>query len=240
MKTKLLVNAFTLAVVSAGFSLAAAADDELAISGNVSLASEYVFRGQSQTQEDAAVQGGLDLKYGSFYVGAWGSNVDYDSDATAEIDYYGGYIFGLTEDLSLDIGYIRYSYAGESDLDYDEVKAALGWKDLTVGVNYSWNYLGEDPFGDGDVDFFYYFADYSFALPADFSLGLHAALNQADGEQNNIAFESRGDNEYTEWNVSLGKSFLGADFALTYWGTSIDGSNEYGDERLVFSLSKSM
>ncbi len=240
MKSKLAVNAFALAVIGAGFSLAAAAEDELAISGNVSLASEYVFRGQSQTQEDAAVQGGLDLKYRSFYVGAWGSNVDYDSDATAEIDYYGGYIFGLTENLSLDIGYIRYSYVGESDLDYDEVKAALGWKELTVGVNYCWNYLGEDPFGDGDVDYFYYFANYSVALPADFSLGLHVALNQADGEQNNIAFQNRGDNEYTEWNASLGKTFLGADFALTYWGTSIDGSNEYGDERLVFSVSKSM
>lgn len=240
MKTRLRVNAFALAVAGAGFSLTAAAEDELAISGNVSLASDYVFRGQSQTQEDAAVQGGLDLKYRGFYVGAWGSNVDFDSDATAEIDYYGGYVFGLTDDLSLNIGYIRYSYAGESDLDYDEVKAALGWKDLTVGVNYSWDYLGEDPFGDGDVDFFYYFADYRFALPADFSLGLHVALNHAAGEQNNIAFQRRGDNEYTEWNASLGKSLLGADFALTYWGTSIDGSNEYGDERLVFSVSKSM
>lgn len=240
MKTRLFVNALVLAAVGAGFGLPVVAGDELAISGNVSLASEYVFRGQSQTQENAAVQGGLNLEYRGFYVGAWGSNVDFDSDATAEIDYYGGYVFGLTEDLSLDIGYIHYSYAGESELDYDEVKAALGWKDLTVGMNYCWNYLGEDPFGDGDVDFFYYFADYSFALPQDFSLGLHVALNQADGDVNNIAFESRAENEYTEWNASLGKSFLGADFALTYWGTSIDGSNELGDERLVFSVSKSM
>ena len=42
MKTRLSVNAFALAVVSAGFSLTAAAEDELAISGNVRLASEYV------------------------------------------------------------------------------------------------------------------------------------------------------------------------------------------------------
>ena len=99
MKTKLFVNTFVLAAVGAGLSLPVVAGDELAISGNVSLASEYVFRGQSQTQENAAVQGGLDLEYCGFYVGAWGSNVDFNSDATAEIDYYGGYVFGLTEDL---------------------------------------------------------------------------------------------------------------------------------------------
>jgi len=240
MKIKILASAVALATMGFGIGSSANAADEVSISGNVTLATDYVFRGQSQTQEDAAVQGGLDLEYGGFYLGAWGSNVDFGTDATAEIDYYGGYNFSLSEDLSLDLGYIYYSYAGESDLNFNEVKAALSWKDLTVGVNYSWDYLGQDPFGEGDVDFFYYFADYSIALPADFSLGLHVALNSADGNANNIAFEADGENEYTEWNASLGKSFLGVDFALTYWGTTIDGSNEYGDDRVVFSVSKSM
>jgi uncharacterized protein (TIGR02001 family) len=227
MKTKLLVNAFVLPrLVQASLPVVAGRTRH---QRKCESCLEYVFRGQSQTRGRGCA-GRTRSRILRLYIGAR-FNVDFNSDATAEIDYYGGYVFCITDDLSLDIGYIRYSYAGESDLDYDEVKAALGWKDLTVGVNYSWNYLGEDPFGDGDVDFFYYFADYSFALPADFSLGLHVALNQADGDVNNIAFESRGENEYTEWNASLGKSFLGADFALTYWGTSIDGSNELGDER---------
>lgn len=240
MNSKVLASAVVSALIAAGASLPAVADDEFAISGNVTMATEYVFRGQSQTQEDAAIQGGFDVEGHGFYAGAWGSNVDFDSDATAEIDYYGGYNFDLAEELSLDIGYIYYSYVDEGDLNFNEVKAALSWQALTVGVHYSWDYLGDDPFGDGDIDYFYYFADYSFELPQDFSLGLHVALNQADGKMNNIAFEARGDNEYTEWNASLGKSFLGVDFALTYWGTTIDGSNEYGDDRLVFSVSKSM
>ena len=241
MRFKSLVSAVAIASLGAGLSVSAAAEDEFTISGNVTLATDYVFRGQSQTDEEAAIQGGFDMEFGGFYLGTWASNVDFGTDAQAEIDYYGGYNFGITEDLSLDVGYIYYSYAGESDLNYNELKAAIGWRDLTVGVNYSWDYLGKDPFGEGDVDFYYWFADYSFALPADFSLGLHVALNSADGSNNNIAFEEDPENEYTEWNVSLGKSLFGVDFALTYWGTTIDeDDNKLGDDRVVFSVSKSL
>ena len=241
MKINAIASALTVGALGFVGSLPALAAEELSISGNVTLASEYVFRGQSQTQEDPAIQGGFDLTYCGFYAGTWGSNVDFLTDAQAEIDYYGGYKFPLAEDLTLDLGYIYYSYVSESDLNYNEGKAALTWKDLTVGVNYSWDYLGQDPFGEGDVDFFYYFADYNFALPADFTLGLHVALNAADGDENNIAFEAEPENEYTEWKVQLGKTLLGVNLAVAYWGTTIDDDdNELGDDRVVFSISKAL
>ena len=38
---------------------------------NVAAASDYVFRGVSQTEEDPAISGGVDVTVGSFYAGTW-------------------------------------------------------------------------------------------------------------------------------------------------------------------------
>ena len=217
-----------------GCIAALAEEAEFTTSANATLATDYVFRGQSQTLEEEAVQAGFDLGYGGFYAGAWGSNVDFGSAATAEIDYYLGYVFDLSDDLSLDLGYIYYSYAGEDDLDFSEGKLAVSWKAASVGLNYSPEYLG-----DGGEKYFYYFADYSFSLPNDFSLGLHVGLNQGDDQD--IAFEGgSGEDTYTEWSVGVSRTFSNVDFGLTYWDTTIDDDkNELGEGRLVFSISAS-
>ena len=228
------------AVAAAGANLAWAEAPELETSANVTIASEYVFRGQSQTDEHEAIQGGVDLSYGGLYFGVWGSNVDFGpgDNATAEIDYYGGYAFDVTDEVSLDLGVIFYDYPGEADYEYWEVYAGLGWRDLSVGVNYSDEYLG-----DGGESFYYVYADYSLGLPQDFSLDLHVAQNIGDDQD--IAFEGDDfgngiEDEYTEWSVSRGKSVAGLDFALTYWDTTIDDDkNELGDARIVFSVGKS-
>ena len=46
------------------------------LSANVAIASDYVFRGFSQTAEGLAIQGGFDATCGSFYIGVWASNLD--------------------------------------------------------------------------------------------------------------------------------------------------------------------
>ena len=55
------------------------------ISGNVAIASDYVFRGISQTNNEAALQGGIDYSYdfgpAAVHAGIWGSNVKF-TDAT--------------------------------------------------------------------------------------------------------------------------------------------------------------
>ena len=47
------------------------------LSANAALASEYVFRGVSQTSEGLAIQGGFDATCGSFYAGVWASSLDW-------------------------------------------------------------------------------------------------------------------------------------------------------------------
>ena len=54
-------------------------------SANVTLTSDYVFRGVSQTDEDPAIQGGFDLSHDSgFYIGAWASNVDFNEEDSTD------------------------------------------------------------------------------------------------------------------------------------------------------------
>jgi len=71
---------------------------------NVGLYSQYIFRGLTQTREDPALQGGVDYSHSNgFYVGMWGSNISWLTDADAykssslEIDIYAGYAAEIGE-----------------------------------------------------------------------------------------------------------------------------------------------
>ena len=118
-----------LAASAATFALGAAAGAQAAdstVAFNVGVVSDYVFRGISQTQEDPAIQGGVDVSSGIAYGGAWASNVDFGDDTKAEIDVYGG-IKPVVGAVTLDFGLIYYGYVDEpQNADYAnwEVKAA--------------------------------------------------------------------------------------------------------------------
>ena len=47
------------------------------VTTNATLTSDYRFRGFTQTQERAALQGGFEVTFRQFYVGLWASNVDF-------------------------------------------------------------------------------------------------------------------------------------------------------------------
>lgn len=50
-----------------------ASDDGITISGNATVVSDYRFRGFSQSNEEAAIQGGFSIGHDSgLYVGTWG------------------------------------------------------------------------------------------------------------------------------------------------------------------------
>lgn len=89
--------------------------------GNVSLVSDYRFRGISQTMRRPAIQGGFDYSHiCGIYVGTWASNVDgtthFYNNTSMEWDFYGGYkgkIFPCSmPDFSYNLGFIYYYYPG--------------------------------------------------------------------------------------------------------------------------------
>lgn len=114
-----------------------------AVSANVAFASDYVWRGM--TQSDApAIQGGFDFEAESgFYAGIWGSNVNFNDGAGSELDYYFGYGFSVG-DLGIDIGYVAFDYPkNQTGLDFEEI--VLGFSLGNFGLTHA---LGQDDFTD--------------------------------------------------------------------------------------------
>ncbi len=76
MLNKKLITVSIAAALAAGMSATTVqARDDIEISGNVALTTDYRFRGISQSDEEAAVQGGFDVAFEpGFYVGTWGSS----------------------------------------------------------------------------------------------------------------------------------------------------------------------
>ena len=229
------MNKLRTTLMGAGLLLASATAFGAEISGNVALATDYVYRGISQTNEEATIQGGFDVEGESgFYAGIWGSNIAFDG--SVEIDVYAGYAGEFTEDLGFDVGVLHYEYpndAGPNDSSFDEVYGSLGYKDLTVGINYSNDFY----FESGTSTYFY--IDYALSLPNDFGLGFHY------GDQSISDNDTLGVPDYADYSVSLSRTWADIDFALTWFDTDLSSNECFGgsdncDSRVVFGLSKSL
>lgn len=109
------------------------------LTGNMTLVSDYRFRGISQTYRLPAVQAGFDYTHSSgLYLGNWNSNVSgnsYNNGASLEVDLYGGYRFNVVQDLQADVGVLHYAYPGArlnsapgvaSDNHYDNTEIYFG------------------------------------------------------------------------------------------------------------------
>ncbi len=147
---------FAAAMMAAsGLSMASESTSALSFSGTAAMTSDYRFRGMTQTMSDPAVQAGFALSHDSgLYAGVWGSNVDFGGTAHLELDPYLGYATTLDSFASkplLDVGLWYYLYPSESDLNWLEAYAKLGFSDvgfkdasLFTAINYSNDFLGGD------------------------------------------------------------------------------------------------
>lgn len=189
------------------------------VEGNVTLATDYVWRGISQTDENPAIQGGLDWSNdGGFYLGTWGSNVDFGDVENMELDFYGGWTTEFASGLGLDLGFIQYLYFDDAgDVDFNEIYAGLSYADFSGKLSY-----------DIDNESTYLEVGYDTELANDFGLGLHVG---------NYSFDGGGD--YTDYSISLSKSYSGLDFGLAYYDTDISGV-DVADGRVVFSVGKAL
>jgi uncharacterized protein (TIGR02001 family) len=80
------------------------------------LMSDYNFRGISQSNHKASVQGGFELRTNwtptfQSYIGTSGESIDFPNNAAAEIDFYGG-IRPTFDKLAFDFGGWYYWYPG--------------------------------------------------------------------------------------------------------------------------------
>ena len=142
------------------------------VSANVSAASNYLFRGVTQTDGATAIQGGLDYEHASgFYAGGWGSNVDFGDGTSYELDLYAGYS-GAVDDIGYDVGYVYYAYPDAPDsIDFGEIYGELSYGIAALGFAYTANSdaSGEGLFVEGDI---YYYLSASVPLQNDYSAGV--------------------------------------------------------------------
>lgn len=116
--------------------------------GQVTVATDYLFRGVSQTMSGPALQAELGVEHDSGWYGyAWASNVRFtdgsapDDGARVELNLGVGYILTVNERLTLELGATAYRFPDTKpgyDYDYDDWHIAIGVDDehrLTVGYS---------------------------------------------------------------------------------------------------------
>lgn len=133
------------------FAAPAAAQDTappppVVVSGSVALVSDYRFRGVSQSDKEAAIQGGITVAHESgFYAGVWASNLagwGTFGGANMELDLIGGYKRNLGSGVTADVGLTWYMYPGGADLTdfaepYVKLSGTLGPVSALAGVAYA-------------------------------------------------------------------------------------------------------
>jgi uncharacterized protein (TIGR02001 family) len=204
------------------------------LSGTVTAVSDYDFRGITQTAQDPALQASLDwASENGFYIGAWGSNIDFgDSfDADIELNLYSGFTGG--EDVTWDVGIVYRAYPGETDGNWAELYGSVAYGFLKGKIWYTDEFSG---FGNGWA--LYYDASAAWELPANF--GVNAHIGYSDGDGIDDAF---GDS-YMDWSVgvtyplgnfTLGLTWVDGSDLEAFDGTPGDISSS--EARAIFSVS---
>lgn len=225
----------------------ASAADESPFSANVSIVSDYKFRGLSQANAEPALQGGFDYAHpGGFYFGTWASSISWLSDGQPDVssslewDFYGGYA-GTAGEFGYDAGLLYYYYPGSYPAGFnnpDTLEAYIkgSWKFLSLKYSHSLT----DLFGANDSKNSRYLdLGARFALAGGYTLGAHVGHQKITGMPGPC-------DQYVDYSAGVSKTFSGFDFGLNYVDTDYDDpcmTNAFGEKlgkgTVVLSVGKS-
>ncbi len=269
MQKKLLVvvlgTLFAIPAFAEDAPAAAAAAPTPAVTSNVALVSNYIYRGLTQSNANPAIQGGFDYAHSSgFYAGTWGSSITWVTDETAaqssgvEIDTYVGFKNSFATDFSYDVGFLRYNYPAKyattlppivgttpyAKADTNEVYALIGWKWFTLKYSDSLGDTFTVPGAGGtsyiDLSASYAVGDSGYTLGAHYGAQTYTGSTATDMKNNSI------DPTYTDYRVSVTKDLSGYTAGLTYTGTNVSDHGFYstawnkntGASALTLSLAR--
>lgn len=211
-----------------------AAPAEHTVTGNMTIASSYRFRGIDQTFGKPALQGGIDYSHSSgLYAGNWNSNVSSGAgypNGNLEMDFYGGYktTFG---DFGVDVGALYYYYPGSDKdgtnnaafqnkgknasrgvVDNKEIYIGASWKFLSLKYSHS---IG-DYFGVPKTEGTNYLD-----LSANFDLGDGWGVN---GHVGRLVYKGMPSTaNYNDYKLGVTKDVSGWVFGASYVGTDAKG-----------------
>ena len=221
MKKSIVLATAVASVLSSGVALAE-------LSANAAITSNYIWRGVTQTTDQAAGQGGIDWGFGpGFYAGTWVSNVNFDnSDDGYEMDVYAGW-GGETSGggFGWDLGVISYQYPVTPEFNFTEIYVSGTFNILTVGLATTVDAASGNEggvFDDGDI---YINGSLDFtAGKSDVSLYVGSYAFDNDGAA------GVGEVDYNHFGASIGKD--GFTFAVDK--NDIDGGSA---DNVRFSVS---
>lgn len=213
----------------------AEAPDAFTITGSATVVSDYRFRGFSQTNEEATIQGGFTVAHESgLYVGTWGSGIGFNNGS--EIDVFAGFAKEVTSGLTADVGVTAYFYPGAADTSiyepYFSLTGTVGPATIKGGLAWAWG--GQDSLGDDSA--IYAYTDVAVGIP-ETPLKLKGHLGYAksdsflgglDGEVFDYSFGA----EVTWKALTLGVSYVNTDETTALgWKDSIGA-----DGAVLFTL----
>ena len=217
MKVKSLIATSVLAASAMASSVAMA---ESEFTGNIGFTNNYIWRGVTQSDDLAAISGGIDYGYKGFYAGTWLSSL---GGSQYEQDLYAGYGFDLGP-TSWDVGYIAYTYPiTDVELDFAEVYLNFGWQWLSAGVAYTVSYEA-DVANENDI--------YAY-VAGEWELASGMALGALYG---NYDYDEPTAEDYAHYQLYLTKNDF--KFAVDQNDKTNTGAGE-DDMRFTVSYSKS-
>jgi uncharacterized protein (TIGR02001 family) len=255
MRKSLITTAVLGALVAPSFVFAAdaAPAPDLTVAYNVGLYSQYIFRGMTQTDRKPALQGGVDLTHSSgFYLGAWGSNIDwlrssygttgtvndtyYTKGGNLEVDLYGGFRTELGKSgVGIDVGVLQYWYPGTlrsgwAKANTTELYGALsyGWLQAKLsGVvsEAAWGWGKSSTAAQEDARGTYY-AELNATIPVGELVGgdvLKGVTVLAHYARQDFQGNLNEQASYNDWKLGLQKSFeSGVNVGAYYTDTNAD------------------
>lgn len=244
-KMRLLMAAAAGVAAMAGV---AHAEDKIAFSGNVALATDYTFRGISQTNGSSAIQGGFDASSGKIYAGVWASNVAFGG--SQELDIYAGFK-PTVGPVSLDVGVIGYLYPNSSD-DGAETDYYEGYAKASVTPAEGWT-LGAAGYYSPDFTLATdkaYYLEVNGAYAVSDKLSISAAYGYQKIDDVNGPAAGKLDDSYETWNIGGTYSIAGFGLDLRYVDTSLGSSDriittgfateQNADGRVVLTIKRAL
>jgi uncharacterized protein (TIGR02001 family) len=233
---RILLSAACAAALTTGGALAQdeASGSSWSLAGTFGVTSDYIFRGQTQTNHDAALQGSLTVSHDSgFYLGVWGSNVDFGNETDFEVDFYAGYGGSFNDSTTFDVNVTYYAYPNAEDFrnyDYFEVLGTVTYSMDAFSI-YAKTALSPEFFGETG------FAAW---------VGTGAGYEITDGIRvsGNVGYQWIEDNalagipDYFNYDIGVTGTFGIISVDLRYFGTDLSEAECYGgtdlcDERVV-------
>ncbi|WP_404365867.1 TorF family putative porin [Sphingomonas sp. MMS24-J45] len=209
----------------------------ITVSGSVALVSDYRFRGVSQSDKEAAIQGGITIAHESgFYVGTWGSNLagwGQFGGSNMELDLIGGYKRSIGSGAAIDVGVTWYMYPGGSDLTdfaepYVKLSGTLGPVTALAGVAYApkqralGNFSNTPQSRGQSEDNLYLWGDASVGIPKT-PATFKAHVGYSDGNPglgpNGTSVAPTG--SYVDYLVGVDVTFKPVTLGIAYTGTDI-------------------